>query len=42
MASERTSRPGRTGFADKANSLAPEALTAEARPSRSAGARVGD
>ncbi len=42
MASERTSRTGRTGFPDRANSLALEALTAEARLSRSAGARVGD
>lgn len=38
MAPERTSRPGVTGFADRVNSLAPEALTAEVRLSRSAGA----
>lgn len=42
MALERTSRPGVTGFADRANSLAPEALTAEIRFSQSAGARVDD
>ena len=42
MASERTSRPGVTGFADRANSLAPEALTVEVRLSQSAGARVDD
>ncbi|MFJ8593515.1 hypothetical protein [Streptomyces sp. NPDC093598] len=42
MALERTSRPGVNGSADKVNSLAPEALTAEARLSQFAGARVGD
>ncbi|MEU1006545.1 hypothetical protein [Streptomyces tibetensis] len=42
MALERTSHPGVTDFPDKANSLAPEALTAEDRLSQLAGARVGD
>lgn len=42
MALERTSRPGVTGFAERANSLASEALTAEGRFSQCAGARVDD
>ncbi|GAA2280950.1 hypothetical protein GCM10010234_17430 [Streptomyces hawaiiensis] len=42
MALERTSRPGVTDFPDKADSLAPEVLTAEVRLSQLAGARVGD
>lgn len=42
MAPERSPRPGVTGFADRADSLAPEAFTAEVRLSRSAGARVDD
>jgi hypothetical protein len=41
MALERTSRLGVTDFPGKANSLATEALTAEARLSQLAGARVG-
>lgn len=41
MASERTSRPEVTDFAGKANSLAPEAFTVEARLSQFAGSRVG-
>jgi hypothetical protein len=42
MASKRTSRPEVTDFRGRANSLAPEAFTVEARLSQSAGARVGD
>lgn len=42
MASERISRRAVTGFAGKANSLAPKAFTAEARLSQSAGSRVGE
>jgi hypothetical protein len=42
MASERTSRPEVTAFAGRANSLAPEAFTVEARLSHSGGYRVGE
>ncbi|MDQ0745998.1 hypothetical protein QF034_000229 [Streptomyces africanus] len=42
MAMERTSRPGVTDSAGKADSLGPEAFTVEARLSLTAGARVGE
>lgn len=42
MASERISRRAVTDFAGRANSLAPEAFTVEARLSQSAGSRVGE
>ncbi|MFB6849815.1 hypothetical protein ACFCXS_33820 [Streptomyces sp. NPDC056373] len=42
MALDRTSHHGVTDIPDKAGSLAPEALTAVARLSQLAGARVGD
>ncbi|MFC8142455.1 hypothetical protein ACFUKV_11940 [Streptomyces paradoxus] len=41
MALERTSRLGVTDFPDKANSLAADVLTVEARLWQLAGARVG-
>ncbi|CAM5558744.1 hypothetical protein SAFG77S_04647 [Streptomyces afghaniensis] len=42
MASERTSRPEATDFADRTNSLAPAAFTVQARLSQTAGSRVGE
>jgi hypothetical protein len=42
MASKRASRPEVTSFAGKANSLAPEASTIEARLSHSAGSHDGE
>jgi hypothetical protein len=41
MALERTSCPTVVGFADMANSLVPQDITAEARLSQSAGDHVG-
>lgn len=42
MASERTSRPQVTDFADKTNSLASKAFIVQARLSQTAGSRVGE